>query len=154
MSFIIIALIACGLLLFIVEVVFIPGTTIVGIFGLLMMVVGVVFSFSRFGTETGVWVLTGTAVVTGLSLYLSFRSGAWKRFSLKGAITSKVNEGQLAELAEGEEGIAISTLRPSGKAEFRNKVFEVNTFGDYINPGTRIKIIKLQGNQIIVEPIN
>ena len=154
MLFVVITLILAGLALMLVEVVFIPGTTVVGLLGLGFTVVGVVVSFNTYGTETGLYVLLGTGLMTAAMLYLSFRHGAWNRFSLKTSISSKVNEGLMADLKVGDAGIALSTLRPVGKAEFNRKTFEVTTYGDYIASGKRVRIIELKPNQITVEPID
>ncbi|MBX2946563.1 MAG: hypothetical protein KF725_12080 [Cyclobacteriaceae bacterium] len=148
------ALILAGIILIVVEVIFIPGTTIVGLLGLAFTITGLVFGYSQFGSETGTWILLGTLVAMIVLLYVSFRKGAWKKFSLKTSIDSKVNEGMLDALAVGTEGIAASALRPMGTAEFAGKMIEVKTNGDYLAAGTRVKIIQLQTNDIIVEPTN
>jgi len=153
MGFVIVALILAGLALLVVEVVFIPGTTVVGLIGVLFVVVGVTISYSSFGSTVGTYVLTGTGVGTALALYLSFRSGAWKKFALNTSIDSKVNEGKYAELQVGDEGVAVSTLRPMGKGEFLDKTVEVKTLGNYIDAGTKIKIVQVFSNQVIVEPL-
>jgi membrane-bound ClpP family serine protease len=98
--------------------------------------------------------MLGTLISTAIALFFSFRSGAWRKFSLKDAITSKVNEGMTASLAIGEEGITISSLRPSGKAQFNNAIFEVRTRGLYLEPKTKVKIISIDLHQILVEPVN
>jgi membrane-bound ClpP family serine protease len=150
----VISLILFGLFLIIAEIIFVPGTTIVGIIGFLFLLMGIGFSFSYFGAETG-WITVGaTAVASGLILYLAFKANVWKSFSLKSAITSKVNEGELEKLLVGTEGITISALRPVGKAELENKQYEVKTMGEYLDSGKRIRVVKIFMNQIIVEPIN
>ena len=60
----------------------------------------------------------------------------------------------LAVLNKGDEGITISTLRPIGKAEFRNGIFEVKTYGNYLEQGQKVRIIQVDASQIIVEPLN
>jgi membrane-bound ClpP family serine protease len=154
MWIIIAALLVIGLLLIIAELVFIPGTTVVGFLGFVIAGVAVVISYKHFGDTIGLYILLGASVTTLLTLVYSFRSNSWSKFSLKTAINSKVNEGLLTSLVIGEEGKATSTLRPIGKAEFQNKQFEVKTTGDYLEAGTRIRIAKIQSNQITVEPIN
>lgn len=151
---IIIALLAIGLGLIIVELVFIPGTTVVGLLGLIFTIVGIVISYRHFGNDIGLYILMGTSGATLVALYFSFRSGAWSRFSHKSAINSKVNEGMLKELNVGDEGTTRSALRPIGTAEFGNKNFEVRTTGAFLDSGTRVKIVQIQSNQIIVEPLN
>ncbi|MBX2961775.1 MAG: hypothetical protein KF687_04630 [Cyclobacteriaceae bacterium] len=148
------ALILAGIVLIIVEVIFIPGTTVVGLLGLVFTIVGLVFGYSEFGSEAGSWLLLGTLLTLAVVIYLSFRKGAWKKFALKSAIDSKVNEDLLESLTIGAEGIAFSALRPMGTAEFDGKFVEVKTNGDYLAAGTRVKIAQIQINDIVVEPIN
>jgi membrane-bound ClpP family serine protease len=150
----VISLLVFGLILVVAEIVFVPGTTLVGVIGFCFLIVGVGLSFRYFGGEVG-WVTLGvTSVACGGLLYFSFTTDAWKRFSLKSAINSKVNEGELDNLKVGMEGQTVSALRPIGKAELNNQTVEVKTNGDYLDSGSRIKIIKIISNQIIVEPIN
>jgi membrane-bound ClpP family serine protease len=154
MWIIIISLLTIGLGLILVEVIFIPGTTIVGILGLVFSAVGVYAGYSHFGTEVGHCMLAGTWLVAIASFIYSFRTGAWERFSLKSAIDSRVNEGVTATLSVGDEGILTSTLRPFGKAEFNHVVYEVKALMGYLEQGQRVKIIHIENNQIVVEPIN
>ena len=150
----ILALLIIGLALIVVEVVFVPGTTLVGILGVIFLGAAIMSSYRNYGTEVGFYVLIGTAAVTAVALFFSFRSQAWSRFANNSAIKSKVNEGLTAPLAMGDEGIAISTLKPMGKVQFKGKEFEVKTLGDYVDVGTRVRIVHLQENQIIVKPLN
>ena len=154
MWIIILALLFIGLALLIVEIVFIPGTTVVGLLGFFFAIAGIVISYQHFGSEIGFYILLGMSATTLLALIYSFRSGAWNKFSLKTSIDSKVNEGMVSALHVGDEGNAVSTLRPIGKAEFHNRTFEVKTLGDYVENGKRVKITNIQSNQIIVEPIS
>ncbi len=150
----VISLVVFGLVLVVAEVIFVPGTTVVGIIGFCFLVVGVGLSFKYFGSEVG-WVMLGTAsVASGGLLYFSFTTNMWSRFSLKSSNKSKVNEGELDQLLVGMEGKAISALRPIGKAELNNQIVEVKTNGDYLDSGSRIRVIKIVSNQIIIEPIN
>jgi membrane-bound ClpP family serine protease len=147
------ALILFGLLLLIAEIIFVPGTTLVGLVGFIFMAIGAGLSFRYFGGEVGWTIVGGAAVVSGGLMYIAFKSNVWTRFALKSSIDSKVNEGAMVDLKPGQEGIAMSTLRPVGKAELLGKIFEVRTNGEYIETGTRIRIIRITSNQIIVEPL-
>ena len=150
----VISLIGFGLILVVAEIIFVPGTTIVGVIGFCFLIAGVGLSFKYFGGEVG-WIMLGsTAVACGGLLYFSFTTDAWKRFSLKSFSNSKVNEGELDKLVVGMEGQTVSALRPIGKAELNNQTVEVKTNGEYLDSGRRIRIIKIVSNQIIVEPIN
>jgi membrane-bound ClpP family serine protease len=150
---IVISLILAGLGLLVAEIIFVPGTTLVGVLGFGFLVVGVGLSFRYFGDETG-WITAGSSVAgLGIVLYYSFKTNVWRRFALKSAIDGKVNECEVAELAVGQEGTALSALRPVGKGELGNKTYEVQTQGHYVETGTKIRIIKISLNQITVEPI-
>jgi membrane-bound ClpP family serine protease len=149
----VISLIVFGLALVVAEIIFVPGTTLVGVFGFAFLVVGVGLSFRYFGSEAG-WITVGvTTVASGAILYYSFSANVWGKFSLKTSSDSKVNEGEMEGVEIGAEGQTISTLRPVGKAELNNKIVEVKTLGEYLDSGKRVRVIKILSNQIIVEPI-
>jgi membrane-bound ClpP family serine protease len=151
---IIFVILAIGLILTVLELFFIPGTTLVGILGLIFTISAIVITFKYFGTETGWYVLIGSTLVKAGIFYWSFHVKAWTKFSLNTSIRSKVNEGLTDGLLIGATGITISTLRPSGKAEFNDRQVEVRTSGPYVENGTSIRITGINSNQIIVEPTN
>ena len=146
-------LILCGVVLIIVELIFVPGTTVLGVLGLLSLFGGVYFSFVSFGSSTGGWVLGGTIAFSLLALVYSLRAGTWQRFALKSSIDSKVNEDEKSDLQLGMHGKLISDLRPIGTAEFMDKLYEVQTNGNYLEAGLQVEIISLAENKIIVKPI-
>jgi membrane-bound ClpP family serine protease len=148
------SLIILGLGLILVEIIFVPGTTLVGLVGFILLAIGVGLGFRYFGGQIG-WTIAGvTAVTSGVILVYAFKANVWGRFSLKSTIDSKVNEGELDGIVAGAEGVALSALRPSGKAELATRTFEVRTMGAYVESGTRIRVMQIVSNQIIVEPIS
>lgn len=151
--FIIISLLLIGLILLVVEVVFIPGTTVVGILGVIFSIVGVVISYESFGSDVGFYVLLATLLTTGIGLFFSFRSGAWNRFSNHSSINSKVNEGALVHLKVGDLGETVSALRPFGKAIFGETVVEVRSMGKFMEPKTQVKIIQIESTTIFVDKL-
>ena len=149
----VIGLVLFGLGLVIIEIIFIPGTTFVGIGGLAFAGFGIYLSYQYFGGATGTTVLLSFAGFSIATFVISIRSGVWNRFALKKAIKSKVNEGLSFGLKIGERGKALSALRPIGKGEFGEKVLEVSTIGNYVEVGQIIQIIRIDLNKIFVEPI-
>ncbi|MCG8384885.1 MAG: hypothetical protein MJA30_05045 [Cytophagales bacterium] len=149
----VISLVVLGLIFVLIELLFIPGTTVVGILGFVSTVVGIYLSFDYFGGGTGWWFTLGSTLFFAISFYFSFKSRTWERFSLKSSMQGKVNEGLTVGLKVEDEGFAVSTLKPVGKAEFNDKEYEVRSFGSYIEAGTKIKIVKIEMNNILVEPI-
>lgn len=149
---IILILIALGILFLLLELLIIPGTSFVGIIGLVALVLSVYQTFVVFGTSWGIVSLIGTTAVSIALLVLSLRSRTWKKAMLSTSINSKVNLG--AEKYEvGDEGKSISRINPMGKAQFGNEYVEVSTFGDFIDPNSLIRIISIDQNKIYVEKI-
>jgi membrane-bound serine protease (ClpP class) len=44
-------------------------------------------------------------------------------------------------------------LRPAGKAEFAGHTVDVVTQGDFIEPGSPIRIVALDGLRVVVEKV-
>lgn len=150
----VILLIAIGLILIIVELIFIPGTTLIGILGFVLAGIGVWLGYATLGTQIGHLTLGLSVLVAGVAFFYSFRSNAWSKFALKGTINSRVNEDYQHNLQVGETGTTISALRPQGTALFNDQPHEVQTNGEFVNPNTTVRIIKLSQHKIIVEAIS
>lgn len=146
-------LILAGLLLLVIEILFVPGTTLVGLLGFILVLVGVALSFRYFGTQIGWFTVGGSTFFSGLAIYLSFKSKLWSKFSLNSSMTGSALQIMEGKLQPGQEGKTISSLRPIGKAEFGNIVCEVKTRGTYLDAGVKIKIAEISGAQVIVETL-
>lgn len=149
---VVLALIVFGVGLMLVEFIFIPGTTVVGFIGLACAGLGIYWAYEKFGVIAGTSVLSVSMLVTLGGLYYGLKSGMWEKLSLKNKITSKVNEDQLLPIV-GEEGKAISALRPSGTGEFSDQLYEVLTFGSFVDSGKKIRVTKVEGRKIWVEAL-
>lgn len=53
----------------------------------------------------------------------------------------------------GKRGTTITTLRPSGKAEFEGKPYVVEADGAFIEPHKVVEVIRVRGNRIIVRSV-
>ncbi|MGW8121267.1 NfeD family protein [Roseivirga echinicomitans] len=150
----IILFVIIGLALIYVELLFVPGTTIVGIIGFLLTAVGIYLTYENQGTTAGNYVLSGSFVISAIATYFSFKSKAWERYSLKGSNNTKVNDGYALGLEVEMTGVSISDLKPIGKAEFGDKTYEVTSPGFHIDAGSKIKITHIVGNRITVDLLN
>ena len=146
-------LLAVGIILIVVELIFIPGTTLFGVAGLVLTIVGVVLSFTTFGSNTGWLVLLGAFGALGVTLFFSLRTGAWDKLSLKQSNQGRVNEDKKHSVWKGDVGVTLSALRPSGNAEFKETILEVSTLGDYVDAGTKVRVIDVRPNKILVERV-
>lgn len=148
----IIFLILAGLILIIAELIFVPGTTFVGVIGLLLTIVGIFLVFDEYGDVAGYWTTAGTLLVTVIGIVYSFKSNSWDRFSLKSSIQSKVNDEDIFTFQVGEKGKTVSDLKPIGKAEIFGKIYEVRSKGEWIGAGQEIKVTRIDSKRIFVEP--
>ena len=145
-------LIGVGLILLTIEMIFVPGTTILGIVGLVCIVIGVFLSFQYFGSGVGWTTLVISSAVGLVALVYSLRSGVWEKFALKKSNDSHFNEEFPIDIEVGDIGEAVSALRPIGKADFDNKLVEVRSQGNYVKTGERIQVILVVDNKVYVEP--
>lgn len=149
-----ILLLLAGIILIVIEIIFVPGTTILGIIGVALVVFGVIIGYSKFGSGIGTIILISTVVVGGTVTFLSFRSGLWKQFALKSTNESRFNDDIKIEHLLGAEGVTLSACRPYGKAEIYDSTYEVKTLGIYLTAGAKVRVTKVdKNNKIYVEQI-
>ena len=53
----------------------------------------------------------------------------------------------------GKEGVTSTILRPTGMAEFDGVKLNVLSDGDFINPGVKVKIVRVDGSRVVVKPV-
>lgn len=148
---ILLLIIGIGLGLIIIEIIFVPGTTVVGIAGLLCVIGGVWYGFNSFGAPVG-WTITAvTVLVSTVTIIISLKSGVWKRFALEKSMDSKVNDHKPILVKAGDEGVALSALRPIGNAEFGSEKMEVTTIGELVDSGSKVIVTHIEGRIIYVE---
>jgi membrane-bound serine protease (ClpP class) len=55
--------------------------------------------------------------------------------------------------AVGLKGVATSKLRPAGRGRFGETTYDVVSHSEYIEPGTPIVIVQVDGNRYVVDTI-
>jgi membrane-bound ClpP family serine protease len=149
--FILSTLLLIGLILVIAEILFVPGTTIVGIIGVFVTSVGIYYAFVTFDRQVASMVLVASLVLNFGALIYGFRTGAWKKFALKSAIKSRAFDDRLNGLVVGMKGTTISDIKPIGKAEIGDGIYEVKSESGFISVGTTVFITKLENNTITIK---
>jgi membrane-bound serine protease (ClpP class) len=167
-----VALFVMGLLCILIEVIFFPGVFFLALGGAVMVLAALFFSmadlypaqpinfsFDRF--QVPMWNLSIAFVASAVgvaflarflpnipvfrSLFLSSSSPAGP------SIAPVVTElGAAAKVSVGEMGVALSILRPSGRAQISKGVFDVMTNGEFLEAGTKIQVLAVNGQNIIV----
>jgi membrane-bound ClpP family serine protease len=152
---IILMIVGCGLL---VLEMLIPGFGLPGITGALAVLTGVLFYAQSIGQA--LLILLVIAVVLLLLFILVVRSVAKGRLSRSPIILNDAAKGNaaydetlLSEDLLGRTGKTVSLLRPSGIAEFHGLRLDVVSDGAYLPAGTPVRIMRIQGRQVIVEPV-
>jgi len=141
-----------GIILLLVEILFVPGVGIVGLFGFIAMGIGIYGAY-QIGMLEGNLTLAGCLVASGGLTWLAFRPGTWKRVSVNSNILGKVNLIDEQTIKVGDEGVCTTRINPYGNARFNNEYFEVTSQREFADEGTKVKVIKIEGSQIIVQPL-
>jgi len=53
----------------------------------------------------------------------------------------------------GDIGEVVSTLRPTGKAKFADAMVDVVAEAEFLDKGTKVKIIEIHGNRVVVKAV-
>ena len=145
-------LLIIGLILILIEILFIPGTTVFGIFGILAIFYSDYLSFQYFGAEFAIVYSIANSILVLFVVIYSLKTNTWKKIALNKIHNVKV-ENKFDSLKVGDEGKTTSALRPYGKAIFSDKFYEVKSSENFIDENKKIKIINILQDKIIVKKI-
>lgn len=165
-SIIEILLFIIGLVLILLEIFVIPGFGIAGISGIILVLASLFLSLvggdpfldsnlvSRAIIQLSASLLTALILIFVLAKFLP-KTSVFKKFVLSEAEESVKGFSSHTRLEElvGAEGIALTTLRPSGTAEINGKRVDVVTESEYVEKGKKIKVLSVEGIRIVVREI-
>jgi len=146
----IILLIIIGLILLMLEILFVPGM-VLGFISVILMIIGIIFSFKDYGPTTGIIVLAGTTIASIASVYWAFHSALWKKLQVQSTMEGKANVLEEGAVKVGDTGKTISRLNPMGKALINNLLVEVQVIEGFIDQEKEITVVKIQQNKIFVK---
>jgi len=149
----IILLILLGVFLLWVEFLVVPGITIAGIGGVLLIGTGIYLSYSLHGAA-GNYVLLGFVIFMFFSAWITLKSNTWKRTMLESRIEGKVNIVEKDIVKPGDAGKTVTRLAPIGKVEIGGAYYEAKSTDNIINADTDIIVAKVLGDKLIVKPNN
>lgn len=159
-----------GLILIALEIFVIPGFGVAGILGIICTVASLIFmmlgndKFNFDYVPSGEITQAATVVLVGifgsilLLLLFGYRITQSKMFSRVALVTTQQkSEGYTAtfytENLVGKEGIAATILRPSGRVEIEDNIYDAYTRGEYVEQGEKIKVVKQEGTSLQVRAI-
>jgi membrane-bound serine protease (ClpP class) len=160
-----------GLILIALEIFVVPGFGITGISGITLAFSGLVLSLIKNVNFTfdevhanDLLVALGTVFLgaiggIGLAIYLSQKlftveTGQFSHLSLKEVMSKE--SGYLGVdpellLLKGKTGVAVTTLRPSGKINIDGQTYDAMAVSGMIDKGTNIVVTKVEAAQLYVE---
>lgn len=169
-----VAVFILGLLLIAMEVFVIPGFGIAGVLGIILSITGlvlsmidnIVFEFEYHSIEA-LYVVLKSFVVVSLAMFLSLVLSIWisKKVLTSSAFSSLVLDStqkkengfigidnNVRKLI-GKEGIAVTMLRPSGKVQIENDIYDAKTEMGYVDKGEKIKVLRSESAQLYVKKV-
>jgi len=149
----IIILIVIGLSLMVVEVVVLPGITVAGIGGVLLIGCGVALAYKWFGGTAGTAALAGSGILFIVFMIYALRAKTWDRLSLNSEIDSRVNVVDTDDIKLGDRGMTVSRLAPIGKIIIREKIMEGKSEFGLIDENREIEVVYVSGSTVVVQEI-
>jgi membrane-bound serine protease (ClpP class) len=160
-----------GLILIALEIFVVPGFGITGISGITLTIVGLIlsllknvdFSFDQVNNQD-LLIAIGTVFIgsiggIGLAIYLSQKmfsaqTGRFAHLSLHEVMSKEDGylgvDPELMKL-KGMKGIAVTTLRPSGKIAIEGKNYDALAESGMIEKGTNVVVTRVETAQVYVE---
>ena len=164
-------LLGIGILAIYVEI-FVPAAGLIGLAGGGMIVAGVVLGYAHHDPVTGTVVLFASLVLTPTAIALGLKAFPRTRFGKRlilgpppgsadadDRIPDAVRSGtgpndaigrDPAGVRTGDDGEAVTVLRPSGTARIGARKMSVVTSGEYIERGARVRVVRVEGSRIVV----
>jgi len=155
-TWITVLLFLAGIVLIVVEL-YVPGMGIFGVAGLGCIFLSI---FLTLGGNLSALNVMAVALVGAIILFLVIlrylpSSRLWNKLVLQttehtgAGFTSSKDFSHLI----GAEGVTTTLLRPAGTVEIGGSLYDVVSEGRYIQPQTRITVIDVSGNRVVVRPL-
>lgn len=157
MTFYVFGLLALGLVFIVLEV-FFPSMGLLGTLAAVSIIGGGVLAYVNDTSGLFLAYLLVGFVLVPLVLFGALKifpkTPLGRHFTLGGPSfnpkEAQAVEKQLDELV-GREGETMTPLRPAGIAVFDRRRVDVVTRGELIDKGVRVKVVKVEGNRVVVE---
>ncbi len=151
-----IALFIAGAVLIVVEI-YTPGMGVFGIGGILCILASF---FLTLGGDMAALNLMAVSLVIAIGVFLLIvkklpSSRLWARLVLKDAETTTAGfvSGDDYQGYLGRTGVVLTILRPAGVIDIDGTHLDVVSEGKFIVAGTKVKVVSVSGNRIVVRPV-
>ncbi len=130
---------------------FIPGA-IVGICGAGCVIASIIFAYLYVSNLLG-HILLGIGICFIPIFFITWYKLLTRTFAVKASEEGFSSASDKLDELLSAEGVAITTLRPSGTANINGNKVDVVSGGEMISKNTKIKVIDIKGNRIVVKPV-
>ncbi len=149
----IIALVISALLLLLVELFVIPGSSLAAILSAICLTWAVAYAFINISALAGIITLI-IALILGSCVLITFmQSKTLGKVALTEEVSSTVDRSVAAQVQVGDKGYAVTRLALIGNAEINGHVVEVRSADGFLNEKTPVVVTCVTDNEIIVQKI-
>ena len=148
--FIIVLLVIAAIVLFLVELVVVPGISIAGILAGGCIIFANYYAFANLGTMGGIITLLVSALGCIGSLVWFMRSKTLDRLSLKTDITGTVDRTAEQSVKVGDTGLTTTRLALVGQADIAGHLVEVNSADGFLDEKTPVVVTRITNGTIFV----
>ena len=153
----VVALAIAGVIGILFELHVVPGHGAAGVLGAVALLTAVVLSFGVAFFFVAVQALSIAIVLSLLTFWVTSRAFPENAFIKRLAFNSQQGADYVASADHraliGLAGIAASYLRPAGVATLEGRRVDVLTEGDFVTAGSPIRVTRVEGARVFVEPI-
>jgi membrane-bound serine protease (ClpP class) len=153
----VIGLAIIGLLGILWELHVVPGHGVPGILGVVALLAAVFLAFGLPFTFIAIEAMSTAIILTAICFALLtriFPQNAWMhRLALVEAQGPDYVASSDHTSLRGMTGVAASFLRPAGVAQIDGKRVDVLTEGEFIAVGTPVRVTRVEGARVFVEPV-
>ncbi|MBQ8200450.1 MAG: hypothetical protein IJZ74_01640 [Clostridia bacterium] len=139
---------------------FMPGFGLPGFSGIVLECITLVLTWKEHGAVATLGMLLVVLAVLAIAISMSLRSATNGKLSRSKLIHNETESNEAGyratqdlEVFVGREGQTTTVLRPTGIADFEGVRLNVSSEGDYIQAGTKVRIIKVEGSKILVRAV-
>ena len=136
---------------------FMPGFGAPGITGCVLEVIALVLTWNAHGPMATLGMLLIVLVVLAIAISTSLRSLSRGKLGRSKLILHETESNEAGyrstedmQVFVDREGTTSTVLRPTGIADFDGVRMNVSSEGDYIPAGTKVRIIRVEGQKILV----
>ena len=151
----VLVIVCCALALMALEA-FIPGISLAGIAGVILIGIAAYLCYVFFGAAAAAFLLVLSGLLSFYIMRLVLRSMKEGKLSKTGLFLSEqtpppVKTFRLIANAEpGSIGLSKTELRPSGIAEFDRERMHVVSESGFIEKDDRVVVVRIEGSKIVV----